>query len=171
MSGTGIKQNNNGVMVDRKYTHHYRCPFRKLGECGEVHPSLADLDHLSLALTLVDRTGYLPLERFPRLRAVLDEVGRASTIETTIVAVSWSGWRKARPRALLRLLLNLWRRWSVESCLLRWSGYHLPGKLPQDGARGVLLETNRYLDDCGVAGPVVPSVSFLLCGLKYNLLE
>jgi hypothetical protein len=38
------------------------------------------------------RIGYLPLERFPRLRAVLDEVGRASTIETTIIAVSWSSW-------------------------------------------------------------------------------
>jgi hypothetical protein len=74
MGGTSIKKNNNGVMVDRKYTHHYRCPFRKFGECGEVHPSLADLDHLSLALA--GWTGCLPLKRLPRLRAILDEVGR-----------------------------------------------------------------------------------------------
>jgi hypothetical protein len=123
MGGARIKKNNNGVMVDRKCTRHYRCPFGKFGECGEVHPSLADLDHLSLALTLVDRTGCLPLEGFPRLRAVLDEVGRASAVETTIVAVSLVGWRKARPRTLLWLLLNLWHRWSVESCLLGGSGY------------------------------------------------
>jgi hypothetical protein len=111
------------VMVDRKCTRHYRCPFGNFEECGEVHPPLMDLDHLSLALTLVDRTGCLPLERFPRLRAVLDEVRRASAIEATIVAVSLSGWRKARPRTLLRLLLSLWHWWSVESCLLGWSGY------------------------------------------------
>jgi hypothetical protein len=88
MGGTRIKQNNNWVMVDRKCTRHYQCSFGKLGECGEVHPPLTDLDHLSFALTLIDRIRCLPLEGFPRLRAVLDEVGRASAIETTIVAVS-----------------------------------------------------------------------------------
>jgi hypothetical protein len=110
-------------MIDRKCTRHYRCSFGKLGECGEVHPSLADLNHLPLALSLVNRTGCLPLERFPRLRVVLDEMGWAPAIETTIVAVSWSGWRKTRPRTLSRLLLNLWWWWSVELCLLGRSGY------------------------------------------------
>jgi hypothetical protein len=151
-------------MVDRKCTRHYRCSFGKLGECGEVHPPLTDLDHLSLALTLVDRIRCLPLEGFARLGAVLDEVGRASAIETTIVAVSWSGWRKVRPWTLSQLLLNLWRRWSVELCLLGWSGYHLPGKLPRGGARGVLLGTNRYLDDGGVAGPV-GAFHFFFCSM------
>jgi hypothetical protein len=55
MGGTGIKKNSNGVMVDGKCTSHYRCPFGEFGECGEVHPSLMNLDHLSLALTLVDQ--------------------------------------------------------------------------------------------------------------------
>jgi hypothetical protein len=123
MGGTGIKKNSNGVMVDRKSTRHYRCLLGKFGECGEVHPPSSDLDHLPFALTLVDRTRCLPLERFPRLRAVLDEVGWAPAIETTIVAVSWSGWRKARPRTLSWLLLNFWQRWSVELCLLGRSGY------------------------------------------------
>jgi hypothetical protein len=76
------------MMVDRKYTCHYRCPLGKLEECGEVHPPLTDLHYLPLALTHVDRIRCLPLKRFPRLRAVLDEVGRASAIETTIVVVS-----------------------------------------------------------------------------------
>jgi hypothetical protein len=126
------------VMVDRKSTRHYRCPLGKFGECGEVHPPLSDLQHLSLALTLVDRIRCLPLERFPRLRAVLDEVGRASAIETTIVAVSWSGWWKARPRTLSWLLLNLWRRWSVELCLLGWSGYPSARQIASRwGSRGV----------------------------------
>jgi hypothetical protein len=139
-------------MVDRKCTRHYRCPLGKFGERGKIHPPLTDLHHLPLALTLIVRIRCLPLKRFPRLRAVLDEVGRTSVIETTITAVSWSGWRKARPRTLSWLLLNLWRRWSVELCLLGWSGY--PGKLPRGEARGALLGTNRYLGDCGVAGPV-----------------
>jgi hypothetical protein len=95
-------------MVDRKCTRHYRCPFRKFGECGEVYPSLADLDHLSLAIALAGWTGCLPLERFPRLRAILDEVGRASAVETMIVAVSLIDWWKAQPRTLLLLLLKRW---------------------------------------------------------------
>jgi hypothetical protein len=123
MSSTRVKKNNNGVMVDRKCTRHYQCPFGEFGESGEVHLPLADLDHLSLALALVGWTGGLPLERFPRLRAILDKMGQASAVETTIVAVSLVGWRKARPWTLLWLLLKLWCRWSVESCLLGWSGY------------------------------------------------
>jgi hypothetical protein len=95
MGGTSIKKNNNGMMVDRKCTRHYQCPFREFGECGEVYPSLSDLDHLSLALALVGWIRCLPLERFPRLRAILNKVGRASTIETAIVAVSLTGWWKA----------------------------------------------------------------------------
>jgi hypothetical protein len=122
MGGTGIKKNSNGMTVDRKCTSHYRCPLGKLGECGEIHPPLTDLHHLPLAITLVVRIRCLPLERLPRLRAVLDEVGRASAIETTIVAVSWSSWQKTRPRTL-SLLLYLWQRQSVELCLLGWSGY------------------------------------------------
>jgi hypothetical protein len=125
------------VMVDRKCTRQYWCPFREFGECGEVHPSLADLDHLPLALDLIGWTGCLPLERFPRLRATLDEMGWASAVKTTIVALI--DGRKARLRTLLLLLLRLrWKarlwtllllllrlrcRWSVESCLLGWSSY------------------------------------------------
>jgi hypothetical protein len=53
MGGTSIEKNNNGIMVDRKCTRHYRCPFREFGECGEVYPPLTDLHHLLLALALV----------------------------------------------------------------------------------------------------------------------
>jgi hypothetical protein len=88
MGGTRVKKNNYGVMVDRKSTRHYWCPLGKSGESGEVHPSLADLDHLLFALALAGWIGCLPLEGFPRLRAILDKVGRASAIETTIVVVS-----------------------------------------------------------------------------------
>jgi hypothetical protein len=121
MGGARIKKNNHMLMVNRESTRHYRRTLRKLGKSGKVHPSLADLDHLLLTLTLVDRTGCLPLERFPRLRAILDEVGRASAVETTIIALI--GWRKARPRTLLLLLLRLGCWWSVEPCLLGWSSY------------------------------------------------
>jgi hypothetical protein len=110
-------------MVDKENTRHYWCPLGEFRESGEVHPSLADLDHLLPALALVGWIGCLPLEGFPRLRAILDEVGRASAIETTIVAVSLVDWRKARPWTLLLLLLRLWCRWSVELCLLGWSSY------------------------------------------------
>jgi hypothetical protein len=88
MGGTRVKKNNYWVMVDRKSTRHYWCPFGEFGESGEVHPSLADLDYLLLALALVDWVGCLPLERSPRWRAILDKVGRASTVETTIVAIA-----------------------------------------------------------------------------------
>jgi hypothetical protein len=122
MGGTRVKKNNYGMMVDRKSTHHYWCSLGKFGESGEIHPSLADLDHLPLALTPAGWIGYLPLEGFPRLRAILDEMGRASAVETTIVVVFLVGWRKARPRTLL-LLLGLWYRWSIKSRLLGWSSY------------------------------------------------
>jgi hypothetical protein len=78
---------------------------------------------LLLALALAVRVGGLPLEGSSRLRAVLNEMGRATTIETTIIVVSLVGWRKARPRALLLLLLGLWCRWSIELSLLGQSGY------------------------------------------------
>jgi hypothetical protein len=81
------------------------------------------LDHLPLALALAVRVGCLPLEGSSRLRAILDEVGRATAIETTIIVVPLVGWWKARPRALLLLLLRLWCRWSIKSSLLGWSGY------------------------------------------------
>jgi hypothetical protein len=123
MDGTRVKKNNYGLMVDRESTRHYWCSLGEFGESGEVHSSLVDLDHLPLALALAGWTGCLPLERFPRLRAILDKVGRASAIETTIVVVSLVNWRKTRPRTLLLLLQRLWCRWSIESCLLGWSSY------------------------------------------------
>jgi hypothetical protein len=110
-------------MVDRKSTRHYWCPLGEFGESGEVHPSLADLDHLLLALALADWVGCLPLEGSPRLRAILDKVGRAAAVEITIVVVSLVGGRKARSRTLLLLLLRLWCRWSIKLCLLGWSGH------------------------------------------------
>jgi hypothetical protein len=123
MGSTRIEKNNHGLMVDRKSTRHYWCPLGEFGESGEIHPSLADMDHLLLALALAGWVGCLPLEGSPRLRTILDEVGRASAVETTIVVVSLVGWRKTRPRTLLLLLRRLWCRWSIESCLLGWSGY------------------------------------------------
>jgi hypothetical protein len=90
MGGPSIEKNNNGIMVDRKCTRHYWCPLRKFGERSKIHPPLTDLHHLPLALAFVVRIRCLPLERFPRLRAILDEVGWASAIETTIIVVSWS---------------------------------------------------------------------------------
>jgi hypothetical protein len=76
-------------MVNRESTRHYWCPLGEFGESCEVHPSLADLDHL--LLTLAVRVGGLPLEGSSRLRAILDEVGRATAIETTIIVVSLIG--------------------------------------------------------------------------------
>jgi hypothetical protein len=123
MGGTRIKKYNHGLIVHRESTRHYWCPLGEFGESGEVHPSLADLDHLLLALDLADWFGCLPLEGSPRLRAILDEVGRAAAVETKIVVVSLVGGRKARSRTLLLLLLRLWCWWSIKLCLLGWSGY------------------------------------------------
>jgi hypothetical protein len=106
MSGTRVKKNNHGLVVDRESTRYYWCPLGEFGESGEVHPSLADLDHLLLALALADWVGCLPLEGSSRLRAILDEVGRAAAVETTIV-VCLISWRKARSWTLLLLLLRL----------------------------------------------------------------
>jgi hypothetical protein len=110
-------------MVYRESTHHYWRNLEEFGESCEVHPPLADLYHLLLALTLVVQVGCLPLERSSGLGAILNKMGRAAAIETTIVVVSWIGWRKARPRALLLLLLGLWCWWPIESSLLRWPSY------------------------------------------------
>jgi hypothetical protein len=91
MGRTRIKKYNHGLMVYRESTRHY---WRTLGEfrkSGEVHPPLADLYHLLLALALVVWVGCLPLERFPRLRTIPDEIGRAAAVETMIVVVSLIG--------------------------------------------------------------------------------
>jgi hypothetical protein len=123
MGGTRIKKYNHRLMVDRESTRHYWRTLGEFRESGEVHPSLADLYHLLLAFAFVVRVGCLPLERSSGLRAILNEIGRAAAIETTIVVVSLVGRWKARPRALLLLLLGLWCRWSIESSLLGWPGY------------------------------------------------
>jgi hypothetical protein len=123
MGGTRIKKYNHGLIVYRESTRHYWHTLGEFGKSHEVHPSLADLYHLLLALALAVRVGCLPLKRSLGLRAILNEIGRAAAIETTIVVVSLIGWRKARPWALLLLLLGLWCRWPIESSLLGWPGY------------------------------------------------
>jgi hypothetical protein len=123
MGSTRIEKYNHGLMVNRESTYHYWRTLREFGESGEIHPSLADLDHLLLALDLAVRVGCLPLKRSSGLGAILNEMGQATAIETTIIVVSLIGWRKARPWALLLLLLGLWCRWPIESGLLGWPGY------------------------------------------------
>jgi hypothetical protein len=76
-------------MINRESTRHYWRTLGEFGESGEVHPSLADLAHLLLALAI--RVGGLSLEGSSRLRATLDEVGWATAIETTIIVVSLVG--------------------------------------------------------------------------------
>jgi hypothetical protein len=107
-------------MVYRESTRHYWRTLGEFEESREIHPPLADLYHLLLTLALVVRVGCLPLERSSGLGAILNEMGRAAAIETTIVVVSLVGWWKARPWALL---LGLWCRWPIESSLLGWPGY------------------------------------------------
>jgi hypothetical protein len=123
MGNTRVKKNKYGLVVNRESTRHYRRTLWEFGESGEVHPSLADLDYLLLSLTLAGWVGCLPWKGPSRLRAILDEVGRASAVETTIIVVSLGGWRKAQPQTLLWLLLGLRCWWSIESCLLGWSVY------------------------------------------------
>jgi hypothetical protein len=91
MGGTRIKKYNHGLMVDRESTHHYWRTLGEFGESSNVHPPLADLYHLLLALALAVQVGCLPLESSSRLRVILDEMGRATAIETTIVVVSLVG--------------------------------------------------------------------------------
>jgi hypothetical protein len=123
MGSTRIKKCNHRLMVDRESTRHYWRTLGEFGESREIHPPLADLYQLLLALALVVRVGCLPLERSSGLGAILNEMVWAAAVETTIVVVSLVGWQKARPRALLLFLLGLWRRWSIESSLLGWPGY------------------------------------------------
>jgi hypothetical protein len=75
MGCTRIKKYNHGLMVYRESTHHYWRTLGEFGESCEVHPPLADLYHLLLALALVVRAGCLPLKRFPGLRTIPDEMG------------------------------------------------------------------------------------------------
>jgi hypothetical protein len=142
------------LMVDRESTRHY---WRTLGEFGksrEIHPPLADLYHLLLALDLAVRVGCLPLERSSGLRAIFHEMGRAAAIETTIVVVSLVGWRKVRPWALLLLLLGLWCRWLIESSPLGWPSYPSAWYIVLRWDSGSSVPTNRYLGGCAVEGPV-----------------
>jgi hypothetical protein len=111
------------LMVYRKSTRHFWRTLSEFGESCEVHPPLADLYHLLLALALVVWAGCLPLERSSGLGAILNEMGRAAAVETMIVVVSLIRRRKARPRALLLLLLGLWCRRPIESSLLGRPGY------------------------------------------------
>jgi hypothetical protein len=78
-------------MIDRESTRHHWRTLGEFGESSEVHPSLADLYHLFLALALAVRVGGLPLEGSSWLRAVLNEMGWAIAIETTIIVVSLIG--------------------------------------------------------------------------------
>jgi hypothetical protein len=121
MGCTRIKKYNHGLMVDRESIRHYWRTLGEFRESCEIHAPLADLYHL--LLTHVVRFGCLPLERFPGLRTIPDEMGRAAAIGTTIVVVSLVGWWKAQSWALLLLLLGLRYQWSIESSLLGWSGY------------------------------------------------
>jgi hypothetical protein len=91
MGGTRIKKYNHGLMVYRESTCHYWHTLGEFGKSCEVHPSLANLYHLLLALTLVVWVGCLPLERSSGLGAILNEMGRAAAVETTIVVVSLVG--------------------------------------------------------------------------------
>jgi hypothetical protein len=154
MGGTRIKMCNHGLMVDRESTRHYWRTLGEFRESSKLHPPLADLHHLLLALALAVQVGCLPLERSSGLGAILNEMGRAAAVETTIVVVSLVGWWKVRLRALLLLLLGLWCWWSIESSLLGWPGYHLPSILFRGGTRVVVFWTNRYLGGCAVEGPV-----------------
>jgi hypothetical protein len=81
------------------------------------------LDHLLLALALADWAGGLPLKVSSGLRAILDKVRQASTVETTIVVVFLVNWRKAQ----LLALLGLWCQWLIELSLLGYLATHLPG--------------------------------------------
>jgi hypothetical protein len=110
-------------MVYGASTRHYWRTFGEFGESCEVHPPLANLYHLLLALAFVVWVGCLPLERFPRLRTISDEMGRAAAVETMIIVVSLVGRQKAQPRALLLLLLGLWCRRPIESSLLGRPSY------------------------------------------------
>jgi hypothetical protein len=121
MACTRIKKYNHGLMVYGESTRHYWRTLGEFGESCEIHPPLADLYHLLLALVV--QVGCLPLERSSGLGAILNEMGRVAAIETTIVVVSLIGWQKARPGALLLLLLGLWCWWPIESSLLGWPGY------------------------------------------------
>jgi hypothetical protein len=123
MGCTRIEKYNHGLMVYRESTRHYWRTLGEFGESCEVHHPLADLYHLLLALALVVRVGCLPLERSSGLGAILNEMGRTAPVEKMIIVVSLIRWRKARPGALLLLLLGLWRRWSIELSLLRRPGY------------------------------------------------
>jgi hypothetical protein len=65
MGGTRIKKYNHGLMVDRESTRHYWRTLWEFGESREIHPPLADLYHLLLALAAQVRC--LPLEKIFRV--------------------------------------------------------------------------------------------------------
>jgi hypothetical protein len=62
MSCTRIKKYNCGLIVYSKCTHHEWCTLRKFGESCKIHPPLANLHNLLLALALAVWIGRLPLE-------------------------------------------------------------------------------------------------------------
>jgi hypothetical protein len=62
MSCTRIKKYHYGLMVYSECTRHYWWTLGKFGESCEIHPLLADLHNLLLALALAARVGRLPLE-------------------------------------------------------------------------------------------------------------
>jgi hypothetical protein len=137
MSCTGIKQDNNGFIVDRKCTRHYGGSFWKFCKGGEVNSPLPDLHYSLLSLALVVQIRILPLKRLLGPRTILNKVIRTPAIETTISVASLLKLLNVWPCAkLLRLLRRHWR--SIPSLLL--------GRAENQSARwGILL---RCSDMC-----------------------
>ena len=91
-------------MVDRKCTHHNWCAFRKISKCGEVEPSLPDLDNLLLTLVQVVLARTLALIGRPDLGALPGEVDGTSAIEASVRWAWTNGWWSVRPWAVLLLV-------------------------------------------------------------------
>jgi hypothetical protein len=61
MGCTGIKQDNNGFIVDRKCTRHYGGSFWKFCKGGEVDLPLPDMHYSLLSLAQIVLIRILPL--------------------------------------------------------------------------------------------------------------
>jgi hypothetical protein len=145
-------------MVYSESTRHYWCTLRKFRESCEIHPPLADLHNLLLALALASQVGRLPWNDFLGWGQFLTKCDELPQLKQWLLLFLWLNCGK------FGLGLNCcWGCGTGGQLNLGcWGGLaiHLPGDpsswwiISGRGSCSCVFWTNRYLGGWTLEGPV-----------------